>query len=438
MGLETSATISGMNGLWPLGTDPRSEGDNHLRLIKTVLQAVFADDATSIKLKVPGVDFVRGGGLVQNRFYDDNGTTLRATVQVNTGATIANVQWDARDNTGTVKNRMTMNESGLFMLNGGMNAPGQFASKQSFVLLSAAGVNRMNLTAELSVADGYAAMAALNSSGVEQGRVAVNKDSVMGRGTTAWDIINDTNERLRMREETSFGAAAYHKISLFDNNGVHDYSEEWTAGVKRYYNAQAFEMRTITGVQRGEFRFNHGTALSEIYIIAYNGSGVAERGIHMWGGNILFTNSSQALLTKNANGSGAKASWRTDLGNANGWTAISAMNDAGAITASLAVDTANAMWVIEGVGSYRILTTKEILTDTNDVNTGYGLGETIIVYTNGVTVNRNSTLVPCLSAVDSRLFRLQGQPNASTVVPGSWRARGMLGSDYVAAEKVGF
>lgn len=39
MGLENSTTISGLNASWPLGTDPKSEGDNHIRLIKAVLQA---------------------------------------------------------------------------------------------------------------------------------------------------------------------------------------------------------------------------------------------------------------------------------------------------------------------------------------------------------------------------------------------------------------
>lgn len=39
MGLETATSISALNALWPLGSDPRSQGDDHLRLIKKVLQA---------------------------------------------------------------------------------------------------------------------------------------------------------------------------------------------------------------------------------------------------------------------------------------------------------------------------------------------------------------------------------------------------------------
>lgn len=38
MGVESATKISQLNPAWPLGSDPKSEGDNHLRLIKDVLQ----------------------------------------------------------------------------------------------------------------------------------------------------------------------------------------------------------------------------------------------------------------------------------------------------------------------------------------------------------------------------------------------------------------
>jgi len=49
MPLETSETIAGLNPLWPLGSDPKSQGDDHLRLIKAVLQA----DALTAKDQPP-------------------------------------------------------------------------------------------------------------------------------------------------------------------------------------------------------------------------------------------------------------------------------------------------------------------------------------------------------------------------------------------------
>jgi microcystin-dependent protein len=39
--LETSDNIKGLNPAWPLGSDPKSQGDDHLRLIKAVLQKTF-------------------------------------------------------------------------------------------------------------------------------------------------------------------------------------------------------------------------------------------------------------------------------------------------------------------------------------------------------------------------------------------------------------
>jgi len=41
MGLETASFISALNSSWPLGTDSGTFGDNHLRLIKSVLKSTF-------------------------------------------------------------------------------------------------------------------------------------------------------------------------------------------------------------------------------------------------------------------------------------------------------------------------------------------------------------------------------------------------------------
>lgn len=41
MGIESSTTIQGLDASWPLSGDRRSEGDDHLRLIKSVLKAAF-------------------------------------------------------------------------------------------------------------------------------------------------------------------------------------------------------------------------------------------------------------------------------------------------------------------------------------------------------------------------------------------------------------
>lgn len=41
MGLETASFIDGLNSTWPLGTDSATKGDDHFRLIKSVLKATF-------------------------------------------------------------------------------------------------------------------------------------------------------------------------------------------------------------------------------------------------------------------------------------------------------------------------------------------------------------------------------------------------------------
>lgn len=41
MGLETASFINGLNSSWPLGTDSATKGDDHFRLIKSVLKNTF-------------------------------------------------------------------------------------------------------------------------------------------------------------------------------------------------------------------------------------------------------------------------------------------------------------------------------------------------------------------------------------------------------------
>lgn len=52
MAVETATKISELNKLWPLGTDAKSEGDDHIRLIKSALLATDGGALTGIKLTV--------------------------------------------------------------------------------------------------------------------------------------------------------------------------------------------------------------------------------------------------------------------------------------------------------------------------------------------------------------------------------------------------
>lgn len=54
MGLETGDLFSSLNEAWPPGTDNRSEGDDHLRLIKHVLRYTFSDTTTTFTISKGG------------------------------------------------------------------------------------------------------------------------------------------------------------------------------------------------------------------------------------------------------------------------------------------------------------------------------------------------------------------------------------------------
>ena len=50
MGLESGTLVEDLNPAWPLGTDPKEQGDDHIRLLKFVLQnmnSVTGDDITN-------------------------------------------------------------------------------------------------------------------------------------------------------------------------------------------------------------------------------------------------------------------------------------------------------------------------------------------------------------------------------------------------------
>jgi hypothetical protein len=52
MGVESFTNVQSLNENWPLGTDPRSEGDDHIRGIKKVLKATDGGALTSMVMTV--------------------------------------------------------------------------------------------------------------------------------------------------------------------------------------------------------------------------------------------------------------------------------------------------------------------------------------------------------------------------------------------------
>lgn len=77
MTVEIATKISELVAENPAGSDPKSEGDNHLRLIKGVLQDVFDDAAAAqMILKEPRVRFTASGGTLTVAFLDTDLTTV--------------------------------------------------------------------------------------------------------------------------------------------------------------------------------------------------------------------------------------------------------------------------------------------------------------------------------------------------------------------------
>jgi hypothetical protein len=69
MSLESATTIEDLDKSNPTGDDPRSEGDNHLRLIKTVLKTMFPGSSgkgLNAALNVTEAEFNHLSGLIGN------------------------------------------------------------------------------------------------------------------------------------------------------------------------------------------------------------------------------------------------------------------------------------------------------------------------------------------------------------------------------------
>lgn len=65
MGLESGTTIGDLNDLWPLGTDQKAQGDDHIRLIKKVIKNTFVglDDKTLAVILEDYLNRLNGGTL---------------------------------------------------------------------------------------------------------------------------------------------------------------------------------------------------------------------------------------------------------------------------------------------------------------------------------------------------------------------------------------
>src|SRR5215813_10981159 len=69
MGLESGTWVDDLNSSWPLGTDPKSQGDNHFQLIKSVLKNAFTNRTR--KFSTPSSFSVAAGTTSVLSTYDN-------------------------------------------------------------------------------------------------------------------------------------------------------------------------------------------------------------------------------------------------------------------------------------------------------------------------------------------------------------------------------
>lgn len=133
MTVETATTIDTLNASYPSATDPKSEGDDHIRLIKTVLKAtVVSGPASSTDNTLPRFDgtsgkLIQGSGVVVD---DSNNLDVPGQIMSSTrGATKGFVTPDWRmynTSSGNAlawnngSDRMTLDASNNLTLSGGL------------------------------------------------------------------------------------------------------------------------------------------------------------------------------------------------------------------------------------------------------------------------------------------------------------------------------
>ena len=97
MGVETATYISQLSATNPLGTDPVSEGDNQIRLVKEVLQAQFPNfTAATVDPTVTELNYVDGVTSAIQTQLDAKSATAGNTSLVTLG-TITTGTWTATD-----------------------------------------------------------------------------------------------------------------------------------------------------------------------------------------------------------------------------------------------------------------------------------------------------------------------------------------------------
>lgn len=423
MGLETSTTIQGLNIAWPLGTDPRSEGDNHLRLVKTVLKNVFDDSSANVLLfKVIGPRF--GKSATSQQLEAMQGTTVRGQLFWNVGAGVAPLaRLRAYTDAGAVANTLTLDDTGLTI------SVGTFT-------ISAVVTTTLNVSGAMTgrdlVLDPTSPVTGLHikPSDANSGRLFL-ESTTRSWSITAWE----SDGALQFSSGGTYGNATGTTRARLYENGQFETAAELLSRYSLKVNRDG-----IGGTPRAAFGVY---ASFSVYMARLGTDGATAEG------TLALPNTNTMEYTPAA----GQTSGNFELNNASGQRrltvafsstnplAIVARNDSDVVLASLVANASGVPFWTYGSGTSSEMITVATLsltvyTGSSVSNTTYPVGSIISMYTNGVAVARNAAATPCLSNNDSIYYRLSGQPNAGTALPGTWRARGHIDSNWVSMQKV--
>jgi hypothetical protein len=177
MPLESGVTgIQGLNPAWPTGTDPKSQGDDHLRTIKAAIQASF-----------PGMT----GAWITGQIIKGLGYDATSARIINVGTATAATDAVTKAVTDALATRVTAIESqtGKFQSFGIINSNGTIrgGTGDFSVTKTGTGVYQINFTEAATLLDRQSVQVEVIGTAPFVGEVAinVNNDSV-----TRWTVYS--------------------------------------------------------------------------------------------------------------------------------------------------------------------------------------------------------------------------------------------------------
>lgn len=416
MGLETSTTIQGLNIAWPLGTDPRSEGDNHLRLTKTVLKNVFDDsNANSLLFKVVGLRFTKSA--TTQALEAMQGSLLRGQLVWNVGVGQAALsRWRVYDDAGAILNSITLD--GNFTL-----AIGNMVLSGTSAAITAVNAT---LTGKVKALEGE--FGPTSGSGARGINLISTVDAYSGRlfwsnGSAAWVMLQADDDSLWINSGAVYGSSSGTRRVRFNTDGTSEFASNVSC---------SFGVRVgrdgIGGVYRGQFNIDSshtpyigrygadGTTLDYRLALATN----AIQGLP----SAAATSNSLYLYDGQASPVARIRMW---------WDAataliVRAVNAAGTELGYVGIDNSGVLIHREGNtgSSYPVVATDKLdlltYTGSTAANLTFPIGTTVLAYSSAAVVNGTAQGVYLQTANQGYALNNTGLGQ----LVGTWRCRGTM------------